>query len=86
MMMWYGTGMSGWAYGMMAVGMIVFWMLVIGGIVALIRYVSSAAAMSFSGPARPSPRQVLAGRYARGEIDDDEYIRRMKVLDSEQLP
>ncbi|RDI68288.1 SHOCT domain-containing protein [Nocardia pseudobrasiliensis] len=85
-MMWYGTGMSGWAYGMMAVGMIVFWALVIGGIVVLVRYVSRAAGMSVSGPARPSPQQVLAGRYARGEIDDDEYVRRMKVLDSDPLP
>jgi putative membrane protein len=30
----------------------------------------------------PSPQQVLAERYARGEIDDEEYARRRAVLDS----
>jgi putative membrane protein len=27
-----------------------------------------------------APEQILAQRYARGEIDDDEYRRRLDVL------
>ncbi|MGW0002822.1 SHOCT domain-containing protein [Nocardia grenadensis] len=64
----------------MVVGTILFWALVISGSVLLVRYMAS----SESPPPRAwaSPRQVLAERYARGEITDDEYVRRMKVLDS----
>jgi putative membrane protein len=36
-----------------------------------------------SGPtARPTATELLAQRYARGEIDDDEYFQRLSVLDS----
>ncbi|GAA2759091.1 SHOCT domain-containing protein [Actinopolymorpha rutila] len=31
-------------------------------------------------PARPTPDDVLAERFARGEIDEDEYRRRLDVL------
>ena len=32
------------------------------------------------GTARPSPRDILDERYARGEIDHDEYVRRRDEL------
>jgi putative membrane protein len=38
-MYWYGDNMSGWGWGLMAVGTITFWALVIVGIVLLVRYV-----------------------------------------------
>ncbi|MET8796293.1 SHOCT domain-containing protein [Nocardia sp. NPDC004568] len=72
--------MSGWGIGLMAVGTILFWALVVSGSVLLVRYMASSASLPPRGWA--SPRQVLAERYARGEITDDEYARRMKVLDS----
>jgi putative membrane protein len=28
----------------------------------------------------PTPQQVIADRFARGEIDEDEYTRRLQVL------
>jgi len=31
-------------------------------------------------PAGPAPEQILAERYARGEIDEDEFRRRLAVL------
>ncbi|WP_210743196.1 SHOCT domain-containing protein [Nocardia cerradoensis] len=31
--------------------------------------------------AGPSPQQIRAERFARGEIDDEEYTRRMRALD-----
>lgn len=78
--MWYGTGMSGWGIGLMVVDTILFWALVISGPVLLVRYMVSSA------PPPPrvwaNPRQVLAERYARGEVTDDEYVRRRKLLDS----
>jgi putative membrane protein len=30
----------------------------------------------------PSPRELLANRFARGEIDDEEYYLRLSALDA----
>ncbi|MEU3601744.1 SHOCT domain-containing protein [Streptomyces sp. NPDC006798] len=34
-----------------------------------------------AGPAAPSPVELLGRRFAAGEIDEDEYWRRLSVLD-----
>jgi putative membrane protein len=81
MMFWYGNGMSGWGYVLMSVSMVLFWALVIAGVVALVRYLSrSSQHTPDPGAARPTPQQVLAERYARGDIDDEEYRRRLETL------
>jgi putative membrane protein len=79
-MMWTGTW-DGWAGGfVMFLGMLVFW----GGLVWLIAY----AIREFSRPRamrsdRASAIQVLEERFARGEIDRDEFEERRGVLDSQ---
>ena len=89
MMYWYGSGMSGWGYALMTVSMILFWGAVIYGIVALVRYVSRggqppAAPPPSRAPASPgTPEQLLAERFARGEIDEEEYRHRLAVLRGE---
>ncbi|WP_342749160.1 SHOCT domain-containing protein [Nocardia nova] len=83
MMMWYGNGLSGWGYALMIIGMVIFWALIGAGIVALIRYSgnsSSTIPNTIPEQRGPSPQQILAERYARGEIDEEEYIRRTKTL------
>ncbi|MBH0781740.1 SHOCT domain-containing protein [Nocardia bovistercoris] len=80
MMMWYGPGMGGWGLGLMVVGTIVVWMLVIACVVAVVRYTGGAAP---GGPVpryRSTPQQILAERFARGEIDDEEFRRRSATL------
>ena len=37
-------------------------------------------------PATPTAKELLAQRYARVEIDDDEYFQRLSVLDSTGAP
>lgn len=87
MMFWYGHDMSGWGYVLMTIGMVVFWVLVIGGFVVLIRSITiSPTSSSLPPQAGPSPQQLLADRYARGEIDDGEYTRRLKTLNSGTPP
>ncbi len=86
-MMWgYDHDMSGWGYAAMGIGMVLFWALIIVGIIALVRVVrqpSSAAPPSApTAPSAPSPEQVLAARFARGEIDEAEYQHRLAVLRS----
>lgn len=72
-----GSG-PGW-FLVMAVVMIVFWTVLIGGVVLAVKH--------FSGPrhaqmaASTSPIEVLRLRLARGEIDDEEFSRRRALLD-----
>ncbi|MGV9356747.1 SHOCT domain-containing protein [Streptomyces misionensis] len=87
-MMWYGGwGWGGWFF--MTVFMVLFWALVIAAIVALARYFSGAHHDRRSGwsastgePAWGSRRaeDLLAERFARGEIEEDEYKRRLALL------
>jgi putative membrane protein len=79
-MMYWGNGMGGWGMLLMTVSNLLFWGLVIAGIVALVRYTGQRARPGEPIDHRPIPQQVLAERFARGEIDEDEYTRRMQVL------
>ena len=62
-----------------------FWIAVIGGIVLLLR-----SRGGWGAPREYSHREtaldVLDGRYARGEIDDDEYRKRRSVLTGQGVP
>lgn len=81
MMFWYGSGMSGWGYGLMVLSMVVFWGLVLLGVVALIQYLARGGwppAAQFSP--RPAPEDLLAERFARGEIDEHDFRQRLDVL------
>ena len=73
MMFWFGDGMSGWGYGLMAAGMV----LVVLGAAGLVRYLARG---DRSVVTRPAAEQVLAERFARGNIDEPEYRQRLDVL------
>ncbi|MCC9306098.1 SHOCT domain-containing protein [Kitasatospora sp. RB6PN24] len=86
MMDWNGDGMNGWGFGLMTVGMLLFWGLLVFGAVVVARRLGH---MSRRHPAAPPtapptdrfpPEQLLAERLARGEIDADEYRHRLEVL------
>ncbi len=78
-MMWYG-GWGGWI--MMALVMVLFWGGLITAIVLAIRGLSGGASQqNRPGPwVSPPAEDLLAARFARGEIDEDEYRRRMTAL------
>jgi len=77
MMGWYydGMGWAGWI--LMTVGMVAFWALVIVAVVAIFRGTRRSGA---SAPDHRDPMQILDERFARGEIDEDEYHARSSVL------
>ncbi len=87
MMFWYGNGVSGWGYVLMTVSMVLFWGLVIFGVVALIRNLARPT-QRLEGVAsrRPSPEELLAERFAHGEIDEQEYQSRLATLRSSPQP
>ncbi|MBX7450781.1 SHOCT domain-containing protein [Mycolicibacterium sp. 3033] len=80
MMFWYNTDVNGWGYAGMAVGMVLFWALVIGGIVMLIRLATGDRAVGGTTPPDTDAQQLLALRFARGEIDETEYRGKLAVL------
>ncbi|SFE81659.1 SHOCT domain-containing protein [Streptomyces mirabilis] len=87
-MMWYG----GWGWGgwiVMAMFMVLFWALVIAGVVALVHYLTGSRqghqnslppSSGESGWGSRRAEDLLAERFARGEIEEDEYKRRLVLL------
>jgi len=65
--------------------MVLFWGLLALGGYLLVRGVERR---STGAPpdGRPSPEEVLADRFARGEIDEEEYRRRLATLLSRHAP
>jgi putative membrane protein len=85
MMMWHG---GDWVWGgsiLMTVAMVVFWALLITAVVLVVRYLVSSHGTGSAPDAGPGRAEsLLAERYARGEIDDDEYQRRLTLLHQHQ--
>ncbi len=85
MMFWSDHDMSGWGYTGMVIGMVLFWALIIVGIIALIRFSTGTTQTRAIPQPQPysdyqTPEQMLAGRFASGEIDETEYRQRLDVL------
>ena len=77
-MMYFGDHMSGWAWVFMGFGSVLLWTALIIGVVALVRYVSGTNRLGSGG--HKSAEELLAQRFARGEIDEAEYRQRLAVL------
>ncbi|MET0474520.1 MAG: SHOCT domain-containing protein [Mycobacterium sp.] len=81
MMYWYGHDMGWWGYASVAILMAVFWVLVIAAIAAMAKYlVADRPQQRDAFFASASPDDVLAARFARGEINEAEYRDRVAVL------
>ena len=77
--------MMGWAdgYGSMGPGwifMILFWVLVVVGVVALVRWIGTRN-NSGGNPRGKTPLEILQERYARGEIEQEEYEQKRRDLE-----
>jgi putative membrane protein len=81
MMFWYDHDMGWWGYAGMGIGMVLFWALLIAGIIALVVFVTGdRSTRQALPPEAPSAEQILAARFARGEISETEYRDRIAVL------
>jgi putative membrane protein len=59
---------------------------VIYGIVALVRHTRRDATPRHEPVQPPAPERLLAERFARGEIDEDEYCQRLTSLRAAAVP
>ncbi|WP_416980487.1 SHOCT domain-containing protein [Streptomyces sp. T028] len=90
MMFWYDHDVSGWGWFGMSIGMVLFWALIITALVLIFRAASQPHEHTHtpsapSTPTAPTPQQILDERFARGEIDEEEYRRRSDALRSGPL-
>jgi putative membrane protein len=80
-----GPGMMGWEYGMGWFGtvlMALFWIAVIVGIIVLIRWLFvSTGAKGHRAISGDSALEILKRRYARGEINKEEFEQKKKDLE-----
>ena len=80
----WGYGMhymwGAWGIGMMLF-MFIFWVLIIAGAVALIRWLWSGPSGSILPIRRgESAEEILRKRYARGEIEKEEFEEKLRIL------
>ena len=78
-----GPGMmSPWGMGWMGMFfMLVFWILVIVGLFLLIRWLLQATPGKRQEQREPRSVEILKERYARGEIDKEEFEQKRKDLE-----
>ncbi len=73
-----GWGWGGWVA--MAVMMLVFWSVIAAVVVTLVRTRRHDGRVEVTGSLHHDAERVLNERFARGEIDEEEFERRRDVL------
>ena len=81
-MMWWTGASAGWGIAMM-VGMLVFWALVIGGILFAMTRLGRPNDHTHETP--HNAETILAERFASGQIDEQEYGSRLAALRNHSL-
>jgi len=77
-MMWWNDGMGWGGWVVMSLTMVAFWALVIVVVLAIFR--NDRDSQPWRGPSQRDPEQILDERFARGEIDAEEYRDRQNAL------
>ena len=70
---WLGMGLHG-----------LFWIALVAVIAVMVIWAVRSAGRPYREAAAdggPTPREILDARYARGEIEQDEYVSRKKTLE-----
>jgi putative membrane protein len=79
-MMYWNGNIGGWGYVLMGTSFVLFWGAVIAAVVLLTRAVGPGHRGHNPSPGPGYAEDLLAERFARGEIDGTEYTARLNVL------
>lgn len=76
-MMWGYSGFGGGGFG---IGMLLFWGVIIAGIVLVARGFSGGSGVGEPRVRDRTPLEILGERYAKGEIDKGEFDQKRRDL------
>ena len=81
-MMYWNNGSPGWGgWVVMSLMMVLFWgALIFGGIAVWKALSRDDRSAGRTGDAQSTPERLLDERFARGEIDEDDYTHRRELL------
>ena len=80
--MWGGSDYGwGWGMGFGMISVVLFWVLVILGIVVLVKWIAASSSGGGQTPAKTA-LDILKERYARGEIGRDEFEQKKHDLEA----
>ena len=74
-----GYGMAG-GFGFGGIFMILWWVLIIVGIVVLVKWLVTSSGTTGRSGGDDKALELLKERYARGEIDEQEFQKRKRDL------
>lgn len=77
---WYGNGWGVGAWVAMALLMLIFWGGVVTVVVLLVRRTHPGEGGASMGPPHHDAERILNERFARGEIDEQEFTARRTAL------
>jgi putative membrane protein len=80
MMGGYGMGGYGMGFGFGGIFMILWWVLIIAGIVVLVKWLVGSRWPGGHDTTENKALDILKERYARGEIDEQEFQKRKRDL------
>ena len=79
-------GEWGWGHGFGGIFMVLWWVLVVVGIVALVKWLMDSSALRGRNADRDDPGKsaldILKARYARGEIEQAEFEQKRRDLEA----
>jgi len=78
--MWGDYGW-GWGMGFGMISVVLFWVLVILGIVILVKWISGSSPGAGQTPAKTA-LDILKERYARGEIGREEFEQKKRDIET----
>lgn len=76
----YDHDMGWWGFAGMGIGMAVFWAAVLFGIIVTAMYLAGERRSSAPTGHQRTAEDILAARFARGEIDEAEYRERINTV------
>lgn len=79
-MFWYSDQMNGLGWVLMVFAMVAFWGLLFTSVFSLSRPGGFGRASRVRQSESATPERLLAGRFARGEIDEPEYTGRLAAM------